>query len=210
MAARCYAQRKGSGWMTDCSDDVAEAVRLARRAVALSKDDAVALCTAGFALAHFVGDMEYGDALISQALALNPNLASAWLFSGWAKASLGEAEVAIEHVTRAMRLSPNDPQKFSMFAALGLAHFIAGRYTQALAFAEAAARERPEYVHPICIVAASAALAGRSDVADKAIVTLRQIAPDLRLSNLRTVQPIRRPEDFARWAEGMRLAGLPE
>jgi TolB-like protein/class 3 adenylate cyclase/Tfp pilus assembly protein PilF len=160
MAARCYAQRKGSGWITDSAHDVAEAAKLARRAVALGKDDAVALCTAGFALVHLGEDIEYGDALISQALVLNPNLASAWLFSGWAKASLGEPEVAIEHVTRAMRLSPNDPLKFSMFCALGLAHFIAGRYTQALAVAEAAARDRPEYVHPICIVAASAALSG--------------------------------------------------
>jgi tetratricopeptide (TPR) repeat protein len=210
MAARCYAQRKGSGWITDSAHDVAEAAKLARRAVALGKDDALALCTAGFALVHLGEDIEYGDALISQALVLNPNLASAWLFSGWAKASLGEPEVAIEHVTRAMRLSPNDPLKFSMFCALGLAHFIAGRYTQALAAAEAAARDRPEYVHPICIVAASAALSGALDEAKKAMVILRQLDPTLRISNLRRLQAIKRPEDLAKWEEGLRLAGLPE
>jgi tetratricopeptide (TPR) repeat protein len=210
MAARCYAQRKGSGWITDSAHDVAEAAKLARRAVALGKDDAVALCTAGFALVHLGEDIEYGDALISQALVLNPNLASAWLFSGWAKASLGEPEVAIEHVTRAMRLSPNDPLRFSMFCALGLAHFIAGRYTQALAVAEAAARDRPEYVHPICIVAASAALSGGLDEANKAMVILRQLDPTLRISNLRRLQSIKRPEDLAKWEEGLRLAGLPE
>ena len=210
MAARCYAQRKGSGWITDSAHDVAAAAKLARRAVALGKDDAVALCTAGFALVHLGEDIEYGDALISQALVLNPNLASAWLFSGWAKASLGEPEVAIEHVTRAMRLSPNDPLRFSMFCALGLAHFIAGRYTQALAVAEAAARDRPEYVHPICIVAASAALAGRPEVAEKAIVALRQLDTTLRISNFRRLQSIKRPEDLEKWEEGLRLAGLPE
>jgi hypothetical protein len=69
--------------------------------------------------------------------------------------------------------SPNDPLRFSMFCALGLAHFIAGRYTQALAVAEGAARDRPEYVHPICIVAASAALSGGLDEANKAMVILR-------------------------------------
>jgi TolB-like protein/class 3 adenylate cyclase/Flp pilus assembly protein TadD len=210
MAARCYAQRKGSGWTKDSLYDVTEAERLARRAVAMSKDDAVVLCTAGFALAHVVEDIEYGDALITQALALNPNLAWAWLFSGWVKISLGEPEVAIEHITRAMRLNPNDPQKFSVFAALGLAHFIANRYTQALAFAQAAASESPEFIHPMCIAAASAALTGRSEVADKAINKLRHLAPALRLSNLKTLQAFRRPEDFARWEEGLRLAGLPE
>jgi hypothetical protein len=57
MAARCYAQRKGSGWITDSAHDVAEAAKLARRAVALGKDDAVALCTAGFALVHLGEDI---------------------------------------------------------------------------------------------------------------------------------------------------------
>jgi TolB-like protein len=210
MAARCYAQRKGSGWFTDDAHDVAEAERLARRAVALGKDDAVSLCTAGFALAHLVEQIEYGDDLVSQALRLNPNLAWAWLFSGWVKVSLGEPEVAIEHINRAIRLSPTDSQRFSMFAALGLAHFFANRYPQALTFAQVAARDRPEYVHPLCIVAASAALTGRSEEAHKAVIALRQIAPTLRLANLRTVQSIRRREDYAKWEEGLRLAGLPE
>jgi hypothetical protein len=34
--------------------------------------------------------------------------------------------------------------------------------------------------------------------------------PALRLSNLPDLLPFRRPEDFARWAEGLRRAGLPE
>jgi adenylate cyclase len=63
---------------------------LARRAIALGKDDAVALATAGFALADLVEDFEGGDAVISQALALNPNLAWALVFSCWTKASLGK------------------------------------------------------------------------------------------------------------------------
>src|SRR5262249_40893484 len=78
QAARCYAQRRGSGWVTDRQRDVAEATRLARRAVDLGKSDAVALCTAGFALADVADEVEDGDAYIDRALALNPNLAIAW------------------------------------------------------------------------------------------------------------------------------------
>jgi hypothetical protein len=37
-------------------------------------------------------------------------------------------EIAIERISQAMRLSPNDPQTFSFQAAKGLALFIAGRY----------------------------------------------------------------------------------
>jgi hypothetical protein len=109
-----------------------------------------------------------------------------------------------------MLLSPNDPQRFSFHTALGFAHRAAGHYTQALAFAEVATRERPGFVLPRCITAASAALAGQLEAAERAMAALRQLDPDLRLSNLRSLQPIRRPEDFARWEEGLRLAGLPE
>jgi Predicted integral membrane protein len=50
MAARCYVQRTSGGWVTDRAQESAEAERLARRAVELGKDDAVALATGGFAL----------------------------------------------------------------------------------------------------------------------------------------------------------------
>ncbi len=210
LAARCYVQRNAGGWITDHAQAVAETERLARRAAALGKDDALALATAGFALADLVEDVEDGDALINQALVLNPNLASAWLFSGWAKFYLGLPEEAIEQFNRAMRLSPNDPQRCSTYCGLGMAHFIADRYREALKFAELAWREQPENRYPRCIAAASAALAGRMETAQKAMVVLRQLSPNLRLSNLRNLQPIHRAEAYAKWEEGMRLAGLPE
>ena len=118
--------------------------------------------------------------------------------------------MAVEHGTRAVRLSPNDPQRFSVYCALLQAHFFAGRYDQAIAFTQAAARDHPKYLLGRCIGAASAALAGRSAEAQKAMVAVRQLDPTLRISNLRNLQPFRRPEDFARWEDALRLAGLPE
>src|SRR5262245_28548438 len=109
MAARCYVLRKAAHWTTDVDRDVAETTLLARRAVDLGRDDAVALCTAGFALADVVNELEDGDALIDRALTLNPNLAMAWTFSGWVKISLGKPDLAIERLAQAMRLSPYDP-----------------------------------------------------------------------------------------------------
>src|SRR5262249_13841390 len=106
MAARCYSQRKACAWIIDRPGEIAEAARLARQAAELGKDDAVALCTAGIALAFVVGERDDGAALIERALALNPNWAWAWLFSGWAKVWYGEPDAAIEQITRAMRLSP--------------------------------------------------------------------------------------------------------
>ena len=75
MAAWCHFWRKVNGWMTDRAAEIAEGARLARRAVELGKDDAVALARGGHALAHLAGDLDSGIALIDRALVLNPNLA---------------------------------------------------------------------------------------------------------------------------------------
>ena len=210
MAARCYSQRKANVWMVDAARETAEAVRLARRAAELGRDDALALCTAGIGLAYGAGELDDGEALIDQALVLNSNLAWAWIFSGWVKVWQGEPEAAIEQITRAMRLSPQDPYIFGMHAGIACAHLIAGRYTEALSWARAAIRERPNMLMANCVTAASAALAGETVEAEQAIDRLRQLDPKLRISNLQNVIPSRRPEDFTKWTDGLRRAGLPE
>jgi TolB-like protein/Tfp pilus assembly protein PilF len=209
MAARCYSQRKASGWMVDRAQEAAETERLARHAAALGKDDAVALSTAGIAFAYVLGAHDYGADLLQRALALNPNWASAWLFSGWARIWLGEPEVAIDHLTRAMRLNPQDPQIFNAQAAMAAAYFFAGQYADASSWAHAAIREQPVHFIATCVAAASHALAGQAPEATEAMTRLRQLDPDFRLSSLNDFFPIRRPDDAARWADGLRNAGLP-
>jgi hypothetical protein len=39
---------------------------------------------------------------------------------------------------------------------------------------------------------------------------MRHIDPELRISNIAELIPYRRPEDVARYAEGLRRAGLAE
>jgi adenylate cyclase len=210
LAARCYNQRKTHGWVTDRAYEIAETARLARRAGELGRDDAVALNVAGMALAFVVGDVDGGAAYVDRALVLNPNLAAAWLNSGWINVWLGEPELAIEREARAMRLSPHDPLFFSMQAATAFAHFFSGRFAEALSWAEMSTREQPDSINATSVAAAVAALAGNHAAADKAMVRLRQAHPQLRISNLKDLWPIRRAEDSDRLAEGLRKAGLPE
>lgn len=109
-AARCYVVwRMANGWMTDRVQEVAEATRLAARVVELGKDDAVALSFSGFALGYVVGEVGPGVELIDRALVLNPNLAAAWSASGALRIYRGDNDVAIEHLARALRLSPSIP-----------------------------------------------------------------------------------------------------
>jgi TolB-like protein len=210
MAAWCYAWRKMNGWVADREAEIAETERLARRAVALGKNDAVALAMGGFTLALVAGEVEDGTAFTDQALALNPNLAIAWLFSSWVRSFAGAPEVGLERVPRAIRLSPLDPFTFIAYTMIGFSNMLLGHYDEASSWAENGLRARPNWAAAARVVAASHALAGRTEQAQKAMARLRQLDSTFRVSHLKDLIPFRRPEDLARFEEGLRKAGLPE
>jgi TolB-like protein len=210
LAAGCYASRLANGWMSDTAREIAESTRVARRAIALGQDDAVALAWGGWALAFFVHEFDEGASAIDRALVLNPNLARAWSFSGAVKIYLGEPEVGIAHLAHAIRLNPLDQFLFGMGTALALGHFCAGRYEEAASWAEKSLGHRPNYPGALRVAAASNALAGRLETAQKTIRRLSEADPAFRVSNLRNFAPLRRAEDLARFEEGLRRAGLPE
>ena len=98
----------------------------------------------------------------------------------------------------------------NMEACVASAHFLAGRYAEALSWAERAVRDNPRFSLAQTIAAASNAHAGRMTEAQKAVVRILEIDPLMRLSNLQEFIPLRKPEDRERFAEGLRKAGLPE
>src|SRR5471030_1505116 len=110
-----------------------------------------------------------------------------------------------------MRLSPLDPILFRMQGAIASAHLFAGRYDEASSWAEKALRENPNLQQALRVTAASHALAGRLEEAQKAIARMRQLDPNVHISNLKDRLPaFRRPENLARYLEGLRKAGMSE
>ena len=210
MAAYCYLWRKVNGWTVNYEQETGEAGRLARRAVDLGQDDAVALTFGGYTLAYAVGDFEGAAAFLDRALTLNPNLAAAWHYSGLTKIWLGEPDIAIEHLTIAMRLSPLDPFIHYRQSLTALAHLCAGRYEEACMWSEKALQAGPNYAPGYRIAAASNALVGRIEKAQKIAARIRQFDAGFRVSSAKDILPFRRPEDLARYEDGLRKAGLPE
>ncbi len=209
-AAWCHVWRKVNGWMADRPAEIAEGERLARLAVALGRDDAVALTRGGHAIGHLARDLDGGIALIDRAVLLNPNFAPAWFLGGFLRIFRGETESAMEHLAHAVRLSPLDPEMFRMQAGTALAHYFAGRFDAASAWADKALGNLPTLLVAVAVSAASHALAGRMQEARSAMQRLRVLDPSLRVAALGEWLPIHRGEDLARFAEGLRLAGLPE
>jgi TolB-like protein/class 3 adenylate cyclase len=209
-ASQCYTWSKSFGWLTDPASETAEGARLARRALELGRTEPIILSAAGFAVAYLEGDLDFGGAAMDTALELNPNTAATLGIGGWISVFRGEPDLAIERVQRAMQLSPVDAFMFAWRSAGAYALFSLGRHEEALSWAEKALWERPGYLPAARIIVASAVLAGVPERPETSVARLRQLEPTLRISNLRDQIPYRRPEDLARFADGLRKAGLPE
>lgn len=91
------------------------------------------------------------------------------------------------------------------------AYFFLGQYAEAVAVAEQMLRHSPDHHPGLRIGAASAALAGRSDVAHRMAAHLRTVDPAFVVSRLRDYcGPYQKTEFLEKYADGLRLAGLPE
>ena len=210
-AASCYARSKADGWIAVTPNEIAEVKRLARKAIELGRDDAIALAASGWALAFVVRDLAAAADLMDRALVLNSNLAEAWRFSGWVKSWLGQPEAAIERFARAIRLDPLDPRMGGMRSGIAHAHFFAGQYDEAAGWAAMALLDSPDFQPALRIAAASNAMAGRLEQARHSVTRLRELNPTLLVSNVKDgLGPYQKAENVSRYEEGLRQAGLPK
>jgi adenylate cyclase len=212
MAMHCHAHR--FDLLLAEADDIAhrrsEISRLWQIVARVGQDDGVALGEAAWAVAYLLHDLSSARQLIDRALELNPNLASAWANSGWINIWQGHPDLAIEHLARAERLDPGS-LRLTSFAAMAHARFFVGEYEGALGLAEGMLRHSPDAHVCLRIGAASAAFAGRVDTAHGLAARLQVIDPAFGVSRLREyLGPYQRSAFVEKYAEGLRLAGLPE
>jgi TolB-like protein/Flp pilus assembly protein TadD len=183
------------------------AEQLANRAVELDEDDPWAYMALG--ILAWVG-RRTDEALqrFHTALDLNPNFAAAHDYIGLALVFDGRSEEALRHFEQAMRMSPRDPSG-RFFAGIAVAHYMAGRYPQAVEWAKRAIQLRPGILSARRILCASLAQAGQIEEAKSAMDTLRQLQPDLSIAWINQFVPYT-PGPMSHFLEGMRKAGLTE
>src|SRR6266540_4152362 len=97
------------------------ALHHARTAIAVGGDDAAALAIAGFVVAVIEYDYETATAAFDLSFALSSSSALALGFSSIVRAWKGDDATAVDHATRAIRLSPFDPLLYLPYVGLAYA-----------------------------------------------------------------------------------------
>lgn len=208
VAVGCYAFRYQDYRATD-DDAILEGKHYALRAVEVGADDAFALTRA----AHFFGlvlkDPRTADAIVDQALAVNPNLSVAWRVRGWISLFLGEHERAIDQFQYSMRLNPLDPGGYTAEAGLAVGNFFLRRFEIALSWAtKSLARQKTPMAGRAAMV--SYAMLGRDVDAQIMQRRIHEADADLTIAQIREVIPYQRREDVELYLEACRGAGVPE
>jgi adenylate cyclase len=195
------------GWMP-AGADREYAAQLAHRAAELDDGDPWAYLALGY-LAFTARQTDEAVRYFRVALDLNPNFAAAYGYVGWALAFDGRSDAAIGNLQQAIRMSPRDPLNGFFLAGISAAHYLAGRYGEAVDWGRRAVQERPGIIGGHRILCASLAQAGFLDEAKSVLNKVRQMQPNISRATIQESIPYT-AEPMARFLEGLHKAGLPE
>ena len=188
----------------------AAAEDLQRGAVVLDPRDARGFTVAGHVRAFLYKESEEALWLHERAIALNPNLALAWCYSGLAHSYLGQHTDAIRHIQRARRLSPHDPHGFFFDMALVMPFLLTGDYEIAAQLARRARDAHPGLSSTYKGLLSALGKLGLTSEAATLREELFALEPQFSVQEAIIRSPLLRQEDLDRYAEGLRLAGIPE
>lgn len=139
---------------------------------------------------------------------LNPSFSPARGYYGVALTYCGRWEEGDVAARQALRLSPRDPFAAIYCGVAAYAQFIGGNYDEAIRLAREGLRQRSDFNGAHRVMAASAGMAGLTEVAEAALLELRRAQPDISLEWIGKHLPFKLDVDRERYLEGFRRAGL--
>lgn len=196
-------------WQPDPQALIAAATVHAGRAIEFDQTNANAFAMAGMAEA-FARNFDHSDDLYRQAIALNPNLAAAYGNQCTLFGLGGDYGAAKASASRALALSPRDPQRCFWLGGVGIGAYVAGAFEDCVAVSRQVLKDFPGYASSMRQECAALAMLGRDAEAAASLRRLLERMPDLTISQVRHMVPVRYPDDHENWLDGLRRAGLPE
>lgn len=200
----------GQGWADNPKAMMEEAGRLAERAIVLDPFDARALTIAGHVRAFLHRRLREAATLHERALVLNPNLAMAWALSAITYAYVGNFEEAERRNNRYKRLSPMDPHAFFFDAFFALIYLLKHDHEGAVNIGRAVSELNPSFGASHKPYLAALGYLGLQEETASIRQRLLMIEPDFTIERFLATTPLEREVDRQYYAQGLRLAGVPE
>jgi tetratricopeptide (TPR) repeat protein len=198
----------------DLERDKARADEMLREALRLEMNDSMAHFAMGM-LRRIQNRLNDSQIELESAIALDRNNARAFQQLGVTLMCLGEPEVAIPQIERAIRLNPYDPNIASYYWAIGSADLISGRLDDAVSLLTKARAANPRLYFIHLWLAGSLALKGDVDSARSAVAESLKLRPEINsLARWRSENLFYTNPKFTALAEktlyaGLRQAGFP-
>lgn len=217
-AYACYAisyiHEYESAWCPDRRGALDRALRFGRKAVSLDETDAYTHQALAYA-AHYSGESELARKEIDRAILLNPHDYPNLCIRAWIVMFLGRPDVALSDLNEALRLNPIATEM--CLITIGIAEYMAALYRESTeTFARMSTWDSLRYA---CLAACHAQLGQPEQAranAEKLITAAKaefggEAADSLQRWRAYAESMLRfqQPGDLARFAEGLRKAGLP-
>jgi adenylate cyclase len=199
--------RRVQGWARP--EDGATALAIAREALSEGGDDPLVLARVAMTLTYFARDNEQAVVLADRAIDLDPNSAEVLIMSAWVHCfNCVDPDKSIDQFTRAMRLSPRDPDTGRACAGLAFANLIAARDEEGLRWSQRALNEVPHLTvaHRAQILAL--VRMKRIDEARDTARRMMEIDPDFTITT--RMPPYRDPIFRKELHAALQELGLPE
>jgi TolB-like protein/class 3 adenylate cyclase len=210
LAAWSCLRRRTHGWAEKPETERQMGAGFAVRAIECGGNDPEALFMAGLALPYLAGDMVRAIDVMERSLGINQNSAIARAGYGFLLAFCGDGARALQNFNEAMRLNPLDPEAFTYTSGIAWAHFVEGRYVEAVDWVDRALREQPRFMASLRVKMAVCGLLGRLPEASDARRIAIEVDPAITIGKCLRITPLQRPEHVSAYREGLRKAGLPE
>jgi adenylate cyclase len=192
-------------WSDDPDSSLSLAKHYAQQAIDKNPKEPIARIVAAVA-ATFDRDLDRARSEIDIALSLNPNLAMAYNVLGGIHNYLGEPQLAIPMIERAIRLDPASNHQYLHF--LGMAYLLAGKYETAATLLRRRILLVPGTDFSRSALASALGHLGQIDEARRIWRELKEINPNYSFSEHLGRLPFKREEDIQRITDGLAKAGL--
>ncbi|MEM6477784.1 MAG: hypothetical protein AAF647_01935 [Pseudomonadota bacterium] len=181
--AHWYIKCVFNGWTTDRAADTQRARDASARALDIDPENAFCLTMDGAVNNTLTDDKEVAQVRFDHALEINPNEAMCYLQQGVLHAFTDEGSSAVGAVETANRLSPADPFDYFYHSMTATAYISAGRWDEALDFAERSLLRNDRHTSTLRAKLTSLYMLGRIEEAQDVFDVMLRKDPDFTVEN---------------------------